>query len=244
MPPSAPRTAPARPLAFENLTPALVGLLAVALVAFWPSYLALPASASSLYTHAHAATATLWMLVLIAQPLLVRTRRLSLHRAIGKATYLLAPLVLASILLLAHHRIRLAPAGAYPIQTYILYLQLSLAVMFAGLYVLGVANRRRTWAHARLMICTALVLVDPIAIRVMFWIDPTPTWNYQWLTFGLTDLLLLALAWADRRHVPGRRLLLWVLAAFVAAQLPALLGFTATAPWQAFARWYSQLPLT
>jgi hypothetical protein len=235
---------PIRPLAYETLAPHLFALLLVAFVAFWPTYVSVPLGSSSGYTHAHAVTATLWMLVLIAQPMLIKLRRLPLHRAVGRTTYVIAPLVVLSILLLANHRIRYAPTAAYPIQAYILYLQLSLAAMFAALYALGVRHRRRTRVHARLMVCTALTLVDPIAIRVLFWIDATPSWNYQWLTFGLTDALLLALAWADRRHPEGRRLLLWVLAAFVATQLPALLGFTGSAAWQAFARWYAALPLT
>jgi hypothetical protein len=238
------RPEPTKALAFEALAPALAGLLLVALVAFWPSYLALPFASSSAYTHAHAVTATAWMLVLIAQPLLIRARRIGLHRSVGRATYVLAPLLVASVLLLAHHRLRIAPAGAYPIQTYILYLQLSLAAMFAGLYALGLWFRPTPRLHGRLMVCTALTLVDPIAIRLMMWLMPVPTWNYQWATFALTDLLLVALLVADRGYPPGRKLLAWVLAAFVAAQAPALAGVTWGPAWQAFARWYAQLPLT
>src|SRR5687768_14598964 len=39
---------------------------ALALVAFWPTYLSRPGE-SSPYTHLHAATAALWMLLLVAQ---------------------------------------------------------------------------------------------------------------------------------------------------------------------------------
>jgi hypothetical protein len=219
-------------------------LFAVAVLAFWPSYLSLPFGKYTGYTHVHAAGAAVWMLLLIVQPALVKSRRLAWHRGVGRASYFIAPFIVLSIALLAHERLRLAPAQMYPLQTYILYLQLSLAVLFGGLYALAVHWRRNTAVHSRLMVCTALALVDPIAIRVLFWLDPQPTWNYQWATFGLTDAILLAMIYLDRRNPAGRRVLLWVLAACVALQLPALLGFTDGAAWQAFAAWYGALPLT
>jgi hypothetical protein len=94
------------------------------------------------------------------------------------------------------------------------------------------------------MICTGLTLVDPVVIRLMFWADPTPTWNYQWFTFGLTDVILLALIWLERDSRTGRRVFPAMLAVFVLAQIPALFALTNTPTWQAFARWFAALPLT
>ena len=220
-----------------------VGLL-IALVAFWPSYLSQAPGASSAYTHLHAATATLWMLMLIAQPLLIRTRHLAWHRALGKASYPLVAAILASMILLAHNRIQGLDGEAYGIQTYVLYLQASLTIVFALSYALALWTRRTMALHARFMICTGLTLVDPVVIRLMFWADPTPTWNYQWFTFGLTDVILLALIWLERDSRTGRRLFPAMLAVFVLAQIPALFALTNTPMWQAFARWFAALPLT
>jgi len=229
---------------YQAATPYLVVLFLVALLAFWPTYLSLSPSASSAYTHLHALTAAIWMLILVVQPVLIKSRRVALHRTIGKATYFLAPLIVVSILLLANNRIRIAPADAYAIQTYILYLQLSLALLFAGLYALAVWFRRNTALHARLMVCTSLTLIDPVVIRLMFWAQPSPSWNYQWATFGLADLALLGMIWLDRHYPPGRSLLLWVLAALLVTQVPALFGLTDGPAWQSFARWFASVPLT
>ena len=49
--------------------PYFAGMLLVALVAFWPSYLS-QLGANGAYTHLHAILATLWILLLIAQPTL------------------------------------------------------------------------------------------------------------------------------------------------------------------------------
>lgn len=216
----------------------------IALIAFWPTYLSQAFSASSSYTHLHAVSAALWMLMLVAQPLTIRARRLAWHRLLGRVSYVLAPLVLISIVLLAHSRIRALTAEAYAIQTYVLYLQMSLAVLFGLSYALAIYKRRVVALHARFMVCTALTLIDPVVIRLMFWIDPMASWNYQWFTFGLTDLVLVVLIWLERRSRVGRAVFPAMLMVFVLLQLPALLGLTDAPVWQTFARWFAARPLT
>ena len=130
------------------------------------------------------------------------------------------------------------------LQTYVLYLQLSLAAVFGLSYGLGVATRRTIAWHARFMVCTAFTLIDPVVIRLMFWAEPSPTWNYQWFTFGLTDLVIAALIYLERDSRIGRRIFPAMLGVFMLSQAPALLGFTEAPSWQAFARWFVALPLT
>jgi hypothetical protein len=219
--------------------PWFAGFFGLALLAFWPSYLSQVGAANG-YVHLHAATAAGWMLLLVGQAWAIGARRVALHRALGKASYALAPLLLLSVLLLAHFRIRNPPEG-YAVQTYVLYLQISLAVLFGLSYALAIWHRRSVARHARFMVCTALTLVDPVVIRILLWIDPAPSFNYQWLTFGLTDLILLALIWLERHNRAGRGVFPAMLLVFVAAQAPALLGLTDGALWQGFARWFAAL---
>jgi len=91
------------------------------------------------------------------------------------------------------------------------------------------------------MVCTALTLIDPVTIRLVFWVDPTPTFNYQWLTFGLTDFAFLVLIWLERHNRAGRAVFPAMLAIFILAQAPALLGLTDGPLWQSFARWFAAL---
>jgi hypothetical protein len=215
--------------------------LALAVFAFWPTYWT-QMRATSAYTHLHAVTAAAWMLLLVLQSWAIGAKRVALHRGFGKASYLLAPLVVLTILLLAHDRIvRAAPGEAYAIQTYILYLQLSLALLFALCWGLAIATRRSVARHSRFMAGTALTLVDPVVIRLLFWADPTPAFNYQWITFGLTDAALLVLIWLERNNRAGRLVFPGLLAVFVLAQAPALLGLWQGPLWQGFARWYAGL---
>ena len=74
----------------------------------------------------------------------------------------MAPLLVVSVVLLAHSRIQGISGEPYALQTYILYLQLSLALLFALSYGLAIWNRRSVARHSRFMVCTALTLVDPV----------------------------------------------------------------------------------
>jgi hypothetical protein len=120
-----------------------------------------------------------------------------------------------------------------------------LTVLFGVSYALAIYKRHTVALHARFMVCTAFTLIDPVVIRLMFWMGSrTPSWNYQWVTFGLTDLVIVALIVLERRSRTGRWVFPMTLAFFVLAQIPALFGLTNTEPWQAFARWFAALPLT
>ena len=80
-----PIRATSRPLNFSRSGPYFAAFFLVALIAFWPTYLSQAFGSSTSYTHLHAVSASLWMLMLIAQPLAIRTKRLVLHRVLGRA---------------------------------------------------------------------------------------------------------------------------------------------------------------
>jgi hypothetical protein len=102
-----------RPLTFVDSAPYFVGLFLLALVAFWPSYLSTPATATG-YMHFHALTATMWMVMLIVQPLAIRRRHIGRHRAIGRVSCVVAPLVVSEMVLLTHSRTPDVPRADLP----------------------------------------------------------------------------------------------------------------------------------
>jgi hypothetical protein len=231
-------------LNFSRSPPYLLGLLIVAMAAFWPSYFALGLSGSHNYVHVHAATCLLWMAMLIAQPIFITRRRLDLHRLVGKSSYVIAPVLIVSMVLLAHYRINLIAPADYALQTYILFLQLSLAVVFAVFYALAIAYRHTTAVHARFMVCTALTLIDPILARVVPLVAPDMIPFTQWISFVLTDSVVIVLIWMERGSLTGRKVFPIALGILLTSQLPALLGFDRTEGWQQFARWFKDLQLT
>src|SRR5512133_2894592 len=109
---------------FTGAAYGFLALLLLAVLAFWPRYLSLLGSPIDPYTHLHAAFATLWCLLLISQPLLVRRHR-QLHRRLGGLSYVLAPGFAAASLLLAHSRFRAMDEATFQKEAPSLFLPLS-----------------------------------------------------------------------------------------------------------------------
>ncbi len=232
-----------KPIDISRTWPLFIALLVIAFLAFWPSYFGSGVFSASGYIHFHAITATLWMGLLIVQPWLIRTYRYSAHKAVGKASYAIFPIVLAAMLLLANHRIRIATPENYAIQSYILYLQIFLAVLFAISYLLAVVFRKQAEVHARFMICTGLTLIDPILARILIFTMPVPIEYHQFITYTITDLVFVILIIAERRNLSGRWVFPTMLGLFVLFQAPTF--FVMNSPtWQAFTEWFRSIPLT
>jgi hypothetical protein len=62
----------------------------VTIAGFWPSYFS-RLGKTSVFHHFHGISATLWMLLLVVQPLLYRMDKIEWHRMSGKVSFLLVP---------------------------------------------------------------------------------------------------------------------------------------------------------
>ena len=220
-------------------------LLGIAIFAFWPSYFSKLPSGATAYMHAHAVLMVAWMALLITQPLLIHARRNDLHRRLGKVSFVLAPLAVASALLLAHSRFAPMPAVEFAQAAPNLYLPFAATALFALTCTLAIAWRRTPPLHARFMVCTGLTLIDPVVARIIgLRLPPLPhDWYYPLIGYGLTDAVLLALVMADQRSQRGRAVFPLMLVVFGLVHL----GYFALAPtdaWIQFASWFRALPLT
>lgn len=224
-------------LDYTNSSILFIGLLFVSVIAFWPTYYAIFLS-SEFYIHLHAFFAVLWFGMLIVQPYLIKKKRLELHRQIGKVSYFIAPFVVISVVLLAHERLILASESFYPIQTYILYLQISLAFAFAITYGLAIYYRRTKPIHARFMVATSFTFIDPIFARLFNIMAPNATWNNQMITFMLVNLILIVLSILDRNNRKTKWVYPSLLLIYLIIELPIFFDLTGLNWWQAFAEWF------
>ena len=215
-------------------------LLALALAAFWQTYFFPPKHEGDWHVHLHGVAMFAWVVLMIAQAWLVRTRRLRIHRALGKVSYGLVPLLVLSTVLLAHYRLRTQGPGDELL--YFLAVQLGLLVVLVVAYALAMANRRQPALHARYMVCVALTLVDPIVARLLYFTFGSAPPLMQVATYGMVDAILLALIAADLRANQRPRVYPAMLALFVAAQLPTFVA-PGTAAWRGFAQAFAALPL-
>lgn len=229
----------------------LLGLV----LAFWPSYFARLFDQPSLFFHLHGAALTLWVVMLVAQAQLIRTGRRSLHRQIGKASYVLAPAVVAITVSFVHYRV----AGSLPtlerlppFVPYFLALTLNSLLVFAAFYALAIYHRRDAGRHARWMISTLFPLFTPVTDRLIgaHWpslaslaprIDGSPILPV--FGFALADSILLGLAawdWRANRRVDVFASALAVLALYHVS----VLTLYRVSAWNVLCGWFLSLPLS
>jgi hypothetical protein len=222
-------------------------LFALTLVAFWPSYIAVAPSTLSSYHHLHAATSTAWLVLLIVQPILALSGRIDIHRALGRTSYILMPLVLLTFIGLAHSMMQGKTGMELEIEVFLAYVRLIGGASVAIFYALAVIYRRNTPIHARLMLCTGLPLIEPVANRLGLRVLNDWSFNYQYISFGLMAAILLSCIWTERKAPSGRLVFPLVLAGLFAAYLPLLLQFykwgRAYDTWTQWALWFASLPI-
>ncbi|MFI5129650.1 MAG: hypothetical protein ACHQFX_06655 [Chitinophagales bacterium] len=112
--------------------------------------------------HFHGVMMMTWMILLITQPLLIRSGKVKIHRAIGKLSYVIAPLLIVSIFLVSrmvYHR----PEPGVPHEEKIAMIALSIPFLigFATFYSLAIINRKETYKHMRYMIGTSFLMIAP-----------------------------------------------------------------------------------
>lgn len=222
----------------------LIAGFGAVIVAFWPRYLGRPLSATDAYTHVHAAAMAAWYGMLVAQPLLVRSGRRNLHQTVGRASYVLVPVVVASSILLAHQRFSTMDEQTFGQEAPFLFLPLSQAGLLAVAYGLAIRYRRVPSLHARFMIGSTLTFVDPVLGRLLFqFLPPLPhQLHYQAVTFGLCDLILIVLARRDWHHARAWWAFPVLLGLFVPVHAFWFAGWQSPA-WLALSRWFRDLPL-
>jgi hypothetical protein len=222
-----------------------VGLLLLASVAFWPMYLSRDWAAVDRYTHAHALLGTLWLLVLLVQSILMLGGHRLAHRVVGRASLLIAPGFVLSGLLLTHFRVSRMTEAAFAKEGVYIYLPLAVAALFAVAFVLGVRWRGSTPVHARFMLSTGLLLVDPVVARIMFFHLPRLPSDllYQGITFTLIAVAMVYLVNSLPPRAPGR---IWYRNYCIGTVATLALYFAVphAGAWLAFVNWFRALPLT
>ncbi|GAA5080632.1 hypothetical protein [Lysobacter panacisoli] len=213
-------------------------LLALAVAGFWPSYVRRFGEADAV-THLHAGLMLSWFAMLFVQPWLVRTRRMALHRTVGKFSYVLVPMIVLTCVWLSRLRMGAATPQSLGFQSFILYLALSASTILLISWALAIAYRHDTALHARYMVGTAFTLIDPALARLLATTMPSLGPKIPLISFGLLFLILGVLIWRDRgRH--GQRAFV-VLAVLFAIEFGLMQVLPRSAAWLDFARWWGGL---
>ena len=124
-------------------------------------------------------------------------------------------------------------------RVYAFALQLILLIQLVVIYCFAIAYRKQTDIHARLMVCTALTILDPIVARILAkyltGVLPYLTWyplNAQITTAVMIVLIGSGLSWMDWRYHKRRDVFLPV-TVFLAVTWVMILGIGIFPSWNA-----------
>ena len=217
-----------------------IGVLIVTLLGFYPSYFAhFPMfEGFSWAFHFHAFFATLWIVMLITQAFLIRSKKYNLHRKIGKASYFVIPLLLFSFFLMAKaayfKNINIKHLSETEALAYLSRSGLRDILYLAVLYSLAMLYKRRTSWHLRFFTCTGLTVLGPGLGRFAFT-------NFRPEIAGATMgvfLLLIPIIWLIVDIIKKKSPI--PLLVFIAITISAIYldGSGHSAWWQTFAKWF------
>jgi hypothetical protein len=155
----------------------IIIVMLVALFGFYPTYFSQYPEFEGLGNahHFHGAMMMTWFGMLIAQPFLISYKKTEWHRLVGKASYVVAPLVVVSIYVVTKLEYY-DDLSKYSRERSLAGLDLDLLsiLSFVILYGLAIWHRGKMALHMRYMICTGLLIFIPGLARLLFFTFELP----------------------------------------------------------------------
>lgn len=185
--------------------------------------------------HFHGNLMMLWFLFLIVQPILIPLKQLKLHRLIGKASYVIAPLLVYSIYLITK-MMYLRDVDQFGEGRVLSHMSIEIPsmILFSLFYALAIYHKKRAFIHLRYMVGTSLLLIGPglgRALIIVFGVHPMSTMVF---VFGLPLLFVIVFLIVD---VINKQNIKPFLSITILLAIHALIGlFQSSTIWQAIAR--------
>ena len=179
---------------YRNIGFVFILLIPLAVLGFYKSYIIRSPDVDVIidgYIHLHAAISSLWIGLLISQPLLIRYNRYPMHRLLGKISYVIFPLLILSFVPLILRSYNGIGSVINPVFDVVLLL------LF---YTLAIRNKRNIAVHMRYMIAITLIFIGPTLARILaYWTDVDAFWGSM-ITWGSINLILAGLIIWDRSN--------------------------------------------
>lgn len=150
--------------------------------------------------HYHSTMMFLWLALIVIQPILIAKKYFKAHRIIGRMTYLIAPLLLLSMVMIVNYKF-LRTEGSVPLVDALAGLSVNVPdyFAFAILYSLAIIYKKNTDWHSRFMISTTFVVIGAAFVRILirnFGIESQTAFG---LVAIIADVLCLIFLIADIR---------------------------------------------
>jgi hypothetical protein len=190
---------------YKNLGYFLLILAAFVAAGFYKPYFALIPDFDPSITplvQIHAILLMGFVVLLVAQPLLIRFKQRGLHKSLGRLTYFLMPLLVASCVGVIFKEYAEALSRTPSIEAALrsIFSDVAQLVLLALFYLLAILNRRNVPIHMRYMIVVALIVAPAGIARVLgYWFD-VPRYASGLASNAILDAVLIALILFDRRN--------------------------------------------
>ena len=222
-----------------------IGLACIVFAGFWRSYFSKFFTGNNdynFYFHFHATLALLWVSMLIVQPILIRKKKITIHKILGKVSYVFMPLLLLSVLLILNHSLKQVTEEQRTFSNVLVVVRDIFLLSVA--FTIGVWYRSHVQMHARAMVVTGIVFIEPALARLMSGVIFKGQGATGFMvTAGVIIVLLIILIIKERGQKKARWLFPVLLGIYLLAytiiffeiQLSFLDGII---------KWYAVLPLT
>jgi len=202
--------------------------------------------------HVHAASMALWIVMLVAQAWLIRTRRNKLHRLVGRSSFVIAPLIVLLTVWVVHFTLSRKTEVTTLDARFEIY-DLMQVAGFGLAWALAIVYRRKIALHVRFMVSTVFAFGSAILFRILMswfqWVpglsvsdDPNNLFHIAILNGALLVLALLALIALDWR-AGIRRSPYWLVTVTTTIIHVGFFTFTKSDWWMAAVRWFAGLSL-
>lgn len=145
-------------------------VLLVTVTGFWASYFTQVGSVPLAF-HVHAVTATSWLLLLLLQSLAIQRRKNAFHKALGKASFAMFPMLIVGFVMIINvSAARFAALESPFIAVLGPAFGIGMAIAIAAyltLFYLALRNRRNIKLHAGYMLATPMILFESPFSRLM-----------------------------------------------------------------------------
>jgi len=181
---------------YKNLGILLLALIPITIFGFLKTYLGeFPnfTKDPGLAIHFHFIVSAAWIIFFIVQPLLIKAKKYSYHRLLGKLSYFLFVLLLISFIPIYRKQIE--------------YDYLPLIILTASdiisvilFYGLAIYHKKKVSLHMRYMIVLTLVFIFPAIGRIFIhWLEFSFMQNMS-VSFVLKSIFLLGLIIKDKKN--------------------------------------------
>lgn len=229
---------------FEKSYFYFIAFFLLVVLAFWFTYFTKILDQKNYRMHVHGIALFLWCLMLITQAYLIRAKKHTLHKRIGKFSYVLVPVMVISTIDLLRYQFQ-TQAVLGTMDFFFVALVVNGLIAFLIFYGLAIYNKSNAGLHARFMVSTIFPFITPATDRIIYiFIKPLvpllPTIEGNPIApvvgFLIADMLLILLCiWDWKSH---KR---WNVFPFVLAILLlyhySVLNFHGFQFWKVFSVW-------